>query len=331
VRSRTNDRLVCGEMTSQSGATASQAVLGAVRRLAADALAAEVIEAFRAQGTRSILLKGPATTQWLYGGDDGVRLYRDVDLLVSPRDFTRAESHLAGLGFSYRLARVAPEEQVPHARRWIRPRQVVSLDLHRTLPGAGVDEQATWDILSERTETCDVAGVPAEILSEPARTLLLALHAASHGIRTAQPVADLRRGLAVVDLEVWAEAETLAKRLGCDAAFAAGLLLLPQGAEVAALIGAPIRRPPEVALRASSPPDTAFGFERLAAARGARAKARLLGREVVPTRSFMRAWSPLAARNQLGLGLAYVWRPFWLLLHARAGLNAWRRAQRDAF
>jgi hypothetical protein len=318
-------------MATPTSVLPSQAVLGAVRRLAADALAGEVIEAFRNNGIRSILLKGPATTRWLYGGDDGVRLYRDVDLLVSPHDFGRAETQLAGLGLSYHLARVAPDEQVPHARRWIRPRQVVSLDLHRTLPGAGVDEQATWDILSERTETCDVAGVQAEILSEPARTLLLALHAASHGIRAPQPLADLRRGLATVDLAVWAEAETLAKRLGCDAAFAAGLLLLPQGAEVAARIGAPINRPPEVALRASSPPDTAFGFERLAAAPGPRAKARLLGREVVPTRSFMRAWSPMAARSRLGLGLAYVWRPFWLLLHARAGLNAWRRAQRDAF
>jgi Uncharacterised nucleotidyltransferase len=318
-------------MTSPPGAVPTPAVLATVRRLAADALASEVIEVFREKGIRSILLKGPATTRWLYGGDDGVRLYRDVDLLVAPSEFTRAESVLEGLGLAYHLAAVAPDEQVPHARRWIRPGQVVSLDLHRTLPGVGVDPDATWSALSERTDTCDVGGTEAEILSEPARTLLLALHAASHGIRAPQPLMDLRRGLAVVDRSVWAEAETLAKRLGCDASFAAGLLLLPQGAEVAALIGAPIRRPPEVALRATSPPETAFGFERLAAARGWRAKARLLGREVVPTRSFMRAWSPLAARNRVGLGLAYVWRPFWLLLHARAGLNAWRRAQRDAF
>ena len=318
-------------MSTPPGAAPSPAVLNTVRRLAADALAAEVIEAFRENGIRSILLKGPATTRWLYGGDDGVRLYRDVDLLVSPPEFGRAEMLLENLGLSYHLASVAPDEQVPHARRWIRPGQVVSLDLHRTLPGVGVEAEETWDILSERTDTCDVGSVQAETLSEPARTLLLALHAASHGIRATQPLTDLRRGLAVVDLAVWAEAELLAKRLGCDDSFAAGLLLLPQGAEVAALIGAPIRRPPEVALRASSPPDTAFGFERLAAARGARAKARLLGREVVPTRSFMRAWSPLAARNRVGLGLAYAWRPFWLLLHARAGLNAWRRAQRDAF
>jgi Uncharacterised nucleotidyltransferase len=318
-------------MSTTQGVVPTPAVLATVRRLAADALAAEVIEFFRAKEIRSILLKGPATTRWLYGGDDGVRMYRDVDLLVSPRDFDRAESVLEELGMSYHLAAVAPDEEVPHARRWIRPRQFVSLDLHRSLPGAGVDEEEAWEVLSERTETCTVAGVEAEILSEPARTLLLALHAASHGIRAAQPLADLRRGLAVVDLAHWAGAETLAKRLGCDPAFAAGLLLLPQGAEVAALIGAPIRRPPEVALRATSPPETAFGFERLAAARGPRAKARLLGREVVPTRSFMRAWSPLAARNNLGLGLAYLWRPFWLLLHARAGLNAWRRAQRDSF
>ncbi|MEA2273341.1 MAG: hypothetical protein QOI98_2049 [Solirubrobacteraceae bacterium] len=316
-------------MSIQPGAVSSPAVLATVRRLAADALAAEVIDAFRAEDIRSLLLKGPATTRWLY--DEGTaRLYRDVDVLVAPADFDRAEALLARLGLSYHLDAVAPDEQVAHARRWMRQGHVVSLDLHRTLPGVGVDARRTWDVLSERTERCDVGGVDAETLAEPGRALLLALHAASHGIRASQPLADLQRGLARLDVSVWDEAATLAKRLGCHAAFAAGLLLLPQGAEVAARTGMPDRLPPDVVLRASSPPDTAFGFERLAAARGARAKARLLGREVVPTSSFMRAWSPMAARSGAGLALAYLWRPLWLLLHARAGLNAWRRAQRDA-
>lgn len=316
-------------MGTSPRADASQVVVATARRLAADALAVEVLGALDAAGVRVILLKGPATTRWLYGSDQP-RLYRDVDLLVSPAQFDHAERVLAGLGLRYHLAAVAPDEQVPHARRWIRDGQPASIDLHHTLPGVGVDAQATWETLSERTERCEVGGVEAETLSEAGRALLLALHAASHGIRASQPLADLERGLQRLDGSVWEEASALSRRLGCQPAFAAGLLLLPRGAEVASRTGAPDRLPVEIVLRASSPPDTAFGFERLAAARGARAKARLIGREVVPSASFMRAWSPLAGRGRVGLALAYLWRPVWLMLHARAGLNAWRRAVRDA-
>jgi hypothetical protein len=310
------------------GGSAPAAVVAAARRLAADALAGEVVDALGREGIRTILLKGPATTRWLY--DEGAtRVYRDVDLLVAPADLRRAEDVLAHAGFRYHLEAVAPSEQVPHARRWLRPGQTVSVDLHHTLPGVGADGESVWNVLTASTERCEVGGAEIEILAEPARALLLALHAASHGVGADQPVADLSRGVARLPEGLWREASNLARALDAHAAFTAGLGLVPAGTAMAARIGGLTRMPVDVVLRATSPPETAFGFERLAAARGARAKTTLLARELVPTPAFMRAWSPLAARGGRGLALAYLWRPIWLLRRGFRGLAAWRRATQE--
>lgn len=315
-------------MSEARSAVASTAVLTAVRRLAADSLTAEVVRTFRQAGITPILLKGPATARWLYDGDD--RLYRDVDLLVSPSELTRAEEALAGMGLTLHLDSVTPDEQVAHASRWLRAGSTASVDLHHTLPGVRGDTHRLWEALSESVEEIEVGGEPVAILAQPARALLIALHAASHGVRAVQPLTDLERALCRVRPDVWEEAWALAIRLDCHAPFAAGLRMVPDGLEVTTRLGAPERLPVEVILRATSPPETAFGFQRLSEASGVRAKARLMGREVFPTPGFMRAWRPLARRGTAGLVLAYAWRPAWLLRHALPGWRAWRRAVRDA-
>ena len=76
----------------------SARLLAAARTLGVDALAAETIEALRAAGVRSILLKGPALAGWLYG-DGALREYGDCDLLVDPADTDRAAVVLRELGF----------------------------------------------------------------------------------------------------------------------------------------------------------------------------------------------------------------------------------------
>jgi len=86
----------------------------------------------------------------------------------------------------------------------------------------------------------------------------------------------------------------------------------------------------DVALRASTPPPMALGFEWLARTPGWRGKVALTLRKTFPSPAFMRAWSPLARRGRMGLGLAYVWRPIWLALHAGPAFLAWRRARKSA-
>jgi len=59
--------------------------LAAALSLHLDAVTAEVVEAFRAVGVRTILLRGPAVGKWLYQ-EVGDRSYVDVDLLVEERN-----------------------------------------------------------------------------------------------------------------------------------------------------------------------------------------------------------------------------------------------------
>jgi hypothetical protein len=42
----------------------------------------------------------------------------------------------------------------------------------------------------------------------------------------------------------------------------------------------------------------------------------------------MRWWIPLAEHGRVGLGLSYVYRPFWLLRNLVPSIKAWRRARR---
>jgi hypothetical protein len=111
-------------------------------------------------------------------------------------------------------------------------------------------------------------------------------------------------------------------------AFAAGLRLLPAGAAVADGMALPVSRSIETALLASSPPPAAMGWVHFSQTRGWRARGYFIGRKLVPTPTLMRAWSPLARRSRLGLALAYLWRPAWVLLHAGPGLIARRRVAR---
>ena len=66
-------------------------------RARVDEVTAEVVRALDAAGVRAIVLKGPATVDWLYG-PAADRVYADTDLLVAPGELTRAGEVLAGLG-----------------------------------------------------------------------------------------------------------------------------------------------------------------------------------------------------------------------------------------
>ena len=169
--------------------------------------------------------------------------------------------------------------------------------------------------------------IAAPTLSEPARALHIALHAAHHGAEWTKALIHVARALAVVDDTTWREAATLAERLGAIESLAAGLRLLEEGDALAIRLGLPTTRSVDVALRASTPPPVALGFEQLARAQGIRGRARILWRKLVPPREFIRHWDPRAAESRAALALAYARRPFWLLRRAPEGLRAWRHAR----
>ena len=192
--------------------------------LALDALAVEVTTAFERSDVESIVLKGPAVIRWLYP-ETTDRYSVDVDVLVAPGSLARAEATLTELG----LEPFEPRRDDKHARSWVRPRDVLIVDLHRSVVGVGVDDERAWEILSHVTERLDVGGADVSVLQPHGRALHLALHAAQETPDKGQALRDLGRGLELLELDVWRRARVLAARLDALPGLGAGLRLLPDG------------------------------------------------------------------------------------------------------
>jgi hypothetical protein len=306
----------------------TDAVVTAARLLAIDAQTGEALRQLDEARVPAVLLKGPAIARWLYDRPDE-RRYIDVDLLIPAADEPAAGSALRGLGYR-------PDPGVGHAdpgvavnHVWLRD-AAERVELHVTLIGIRATSSHVWAELAAGTQTLDVGGHEATVLGPPARALHLALHAAQHGIRSEQPLEDLRRGLARLPEAVWSAAAGVAARLDAEEAMAAGLRLLPEGREVADRLGLTTRIDTETVLRAASSPPLADGFERLSQARSGRERMSRVVRLVLPDPAFLRWWTPLARRGPAGLAAAYVWRMAWVAAHLVPGYRAWRRARKAA-
>ena len=307
-------------------ALARRALTNTARSLVVDVVTAEVVGAFRRAGIHCLLLKGPSLARWLYP-DGAVRAYVDTDLLVAPGSIHAAERVLRGLGFTARLEPCdTPGWQRP-SREWLRATDGANVDLHRSLAGLGVDGSELWRAVLRDADRIWVGGEEVETLGVYARTLHLALHAAQHGPRAPVALEDLRRALAVLDDETWTAAAGLATALQARGSLAAGLRLLPDGAALAVRLQLP-EPSLEAALLASGPPSAAMALVQFGTVPSAGGRIRFILRKLVPTPRYLRVWSPLARHGLVGLLLAYVWRPLWLVRQAPAGLRAWQGARR---
>jgi hypothetical protein len=292
-----------------------------------DALTARIVRALREAGIESVLLKGAALRSWLYDRDE--RRSNDVDLLVSERSRAAIESALRTAGLRY-LGPSALGRGRPHRRVWEDPHTAILLELHESLTGIGVSNAQAWELLSRDTDEIVLAGTPVAMLDAVGRALHLVLHAAQHGRESQRPLEDLRRGLERLPEELWRDAAAKAARLDALPAFVTGLTLVPSGAELVRRLALETHEPEDVAHRAATAPPAAQGLAWLMSLPGPAAKARFIARALVPPRSFMRAWDPLARRGATGLALAYVRRPWWLLRQLPPAFRAWRRANRRA-
>ena len=288
-----------------------------------------MLGAFRAAGVEALVLKGPSLTGWLYTTDDA-NAYLDSDLLLRPGDERAAAEVLTELGFEPEQddSRL-PEWWREHGVAWFRARDSVRVDIHRRLLGIGADADTAWAALAGSAETIPVAGMQAPALAPPARLLHIVLHAAQHGEAWGKAIAHVERALVRFDESLWREAARLASELGATDAFAAGLRLRPEGAGLADRLGLPAVGSVEVALRATTPPPVALGFEQLARADRMRTRAAIVWRKLVPPREFIVHWYPPAADSRGKLALAYARRPFSLLRQAPRGFRAWREARRQ--
>jgi len=292
-----------------------------------DAATAEVVVALREAGIDSVVLKGPALTDWYPA--DSTRTYVDGDVWVSPSDGEQAEATLAGLGFVAKVDESGmPDWWQEHASSWRREVDAVSIDLHRKLQGFGAVPARVWARLWPDCEPMQLAGREVMRLSEPARVLYATIHTAHHGVQNSLAQRHLNAALRSVNEPAWRAATGLAWELDATEMFGAGLRLVPEGARLADVLGLPASQSVQTALLAMSPPPVALGFEQLANA-SLSDRARIVLRKVVPPRGFVRHWWPPAARSGWMLVAGYAYRPIWLLLRAPAGYRAWRSARRD--
>ena len=297
-------------------------------KLRLDAAVADVFARFDADCLGALLLKGASFEAWLYPEDEP-RLYGDGDVLVAPSDVDAAEKMLGALGY----ARTFDDRSMPswwreHASAWFRERDGVTIDLHRSLPGARVQNDVAWRVLSRDSDTVVVAGRSVPALGLPARALHVVLHAAQHGAQSSRPIAELELALATADDDLWRDAAALADELGAVDAFVAGLSLRDAGKQLIARLQLPPGRSVEAALHATTSPPVALGFEQLARAQGVHARLEIVWRKLVPPPAFIRHWDAGASESRLALVQAYLRRPLWILRHAPRGLKAWCRARR---
>jgi hypothetical protein len=236
------------------------------------------------------------------------------------------------LGFSPADGAPVRADRPRHARVWERESDAAMVDLHTTLAGVSVAPQEAWDVLATSVDETVVGGQVVETLDVPARALHVVLHAAQHGARSPQALADLERALDRLPIELWRESATLARRLRALPAFVAGLSLSTEGEAVAGRLGLSRVSSVEADLRVGVAREealgSALGFEWLAGARSMRERAAFIASKVAPPPARMRRRSALARRGYAGLVAAYVLRLGRLAPHAVAGFVAWRRARR---
>ena len=299
--------------------------------LHADAVAAEVALAFADAGIESVLLRGGSIARHLYTEDE-TRVYADADLLIRRAETEKAGAVLRELGFRdvTGLGR-RPSDRPPWASTWARDRDGGNVDLHWTLVGVRSRPEDVWSVLAAEVEPLNVPPKRLAALNRTATALIVAMHAAQHGIGVDRVREDLERATSVLPRDTWAAAMHLADRIDALDAYAFGLRLLPGGRNLADDLRLPIRPSVETILRSQDAPPTALGFDWLSQTRGLAGKARLVAGKIVPDRAFIRVWFPPARRGgRVALAAGYVWRPFWLLWHTPTGARSWLAARRAA-
>jgi hypothetical protein len=298
----------------------------AATSLSVDRMTAEVVSAIEAAGLEAVLLKGPAIATRLYDPGEH-RPYVDCDLLIPAASESLVAAVLKSLRFVPDPGLGTPDPGVAEQHAWHRGADHV--DLHGSLNGIGAPPDQVWPVLTAGSEIQGVGGHEVRVLAPGPLALLLALHAASDGPWGTKALADLRRGVRLLDRGAWHLAADLAARLDALPALAAGLELLPEGRVKLGELGVEPPGDVMVRLRASGAAPLALSFERIRRERSSWARMRRILRGLFPGPTYMRKTTPLASHGPAGLTLAYLFRPLWLVVQLVPGLRSWNRARRQ--
>jgi hypothetical protein len=315
----------CGAMKGDPGYHPSRSALLAAGSLSADVQTITVLEILRGQGLDAIVLKGPAIAYWLYE-HPGERAYADTDLLVEPDALSQVEAVLRSMGYRYGSDRVENQGDLPELLPWVKGTNAV--DLHTNLLGIQSTPEHAWPRLAADPEEVVVAGKKLPVLSTPARTLHLALHAAQHGAHELKPLEDLRRGIAQLSTDTWQAAASLAHEVDAVGAMLSGLTLLPEGNRLASELGLLARSNVRLELARAGTPPVSLAIADLVDRQTRGRRTEFVMRKLFPSRSFLIWWSPLARKGAFGMLLARIWRVIWCFWHLPGGARKWLHARR---
>lgn len=202
------------------------------RSLDIQAETARVALAFRDRGLDLLVLKGAAFAAGFYG-DAGMRVPRDIDLLVRPRDREPALGLLQGLGYRQPQRQLGEGTTVGLAQA-----SGVLVELHVGLgEEPGILAPRDLDPF-ETAMTVTVAGTAVRTLGPEAAVVYAAHHAAKHYWRRLIWLEDLAAAATSGRMD-WPAAVTLARRCGVEVHLTLGLLLAHR------VLGAPM--PPALA------------------------------------------------------------------------------------
>jgi hypothetical protein len=293
-----------------------------------------VLEALADAGIEAVLLKGPSTAAWLYA--PGERSYVDLDVLVGEADFERLDVVLRRLGYRDPIADAAVGERNDHAVSYFpvdAARATVGateVDVHFTLPGTLAPPTEVFAELRRRTVAFSLAGGTVPALDHVGRALVLVLHAARDARRKPQSFEDLVRLVGALPDDAWPQAAALARRLGAEESFAAGLLLLDDGRSRLADLG--LAEPTHMAALLHRPdvPFTAHRLEKLTQVPGWRPRAAMAARELWPTTDWLRWWAGEVGLPATHPTLLRARRITHVLRSAPPALRAWLRVRGEA-
>ena len=164
---------------------------GNMRRLQA---LAEVNAAFAREGIRMLSMKGPLLSMELYG-DPGMRTSKDLDLMVSPADLSRAGEVLKGLGYELEPHPYATTplrhkyyNLIENEKHEVYHRSEICIELHWQ---HDYQTEQSFDALWERREERPFMGGKTAVMGADDRYPALFIHAAEHGFMRLRWLLDL--------------------------------------------------------------------------------------------------------------------------------------------
>jgi hypothetical protein len=132
-------------MSAPRSQPSTTAILGG-RSLLSEVLAGRLAGALDAAGVDALIIKGPVTERWLHDPGE-TRTIHDVDVVVDPGHYARAEAVLLRMGFVNLYDGAAPDWAAEHADSWVSSDGNLPVDLHRRIWGFGVPPATVWERL----------------------------------------------------------------------------------------------------------------------------------------------------------------------------------------